>query len=1370
MGGDTLHSYRDAAVGRLDNFYGPTEVTVLATAGAVAESGAALPAIGRPIPGADVLALDEERRPVPKGWLGELHLAGPGLARGYINDPRRTAEAFTPHPCPRTAGERAYRSGDLGRYRAADGELLFCGRADRQVKLRGFRIEPGEIEQCLRTQPQVREARTLVVGRDEQRRLVCFCTGDLSAEIARDWLRARLPAYMVPAQIHVLDRMPTNANGKIDLGALAARVQGERRRRAAAATPTEEQLLAVWRGVLASDVDVEDEFFASGGNSLLAARLAERIRVATGKDTALVDVLEFQTVRALARALDSRPRAQAPAVQPIVAAPAARFEPFPLTDVQHAYWVGRGGGFELGNVATHIYTESDSDSFDIDLSNEAWNQLIERHDMLRAVFSADGQQRVLPRVPPYRMPVDDLSALDERERDRRLMETRARMSHQVFDPQQWPLFEFRLSILGPNRVRLHGSFDALIADAHSFGLLGREYAQIRAGKRDSLPPLGITFRDYVLAERRLRSGPAYQQAREYWLARVADFPPEPQLPLALDPGRIEQPRFARLRTRLDAPDWTVLKEKVRRLQVTPSVLLLGAYAQVLSKWSGSARFVLNLTLFNRMPVHPDIGNVVGDFTSLTAFEVRSGGRTFAERLVQHQAQLWRDLEHRAFSAVELMRELRRRRGSEPVRMPVVFTSVLPLESGDGDRRATAAAADYSITQTPQVWLDHVVQELDGALLVHWDFVEELFPAGLMPAMFAAYQGLLHDLANDAACWDAPDPMALPATQRTAREVFNETGHPQPAGLRIFDGFLASAQRDPYAVAVISPERTLSYGELHAAAFGMAAQLLAAGVRRGDRVAVMMHKGWEQVVAAIAVTLAGAAYLPIDASLPEARRMQLIAAAGVRVALIQARDLPALALPADLRVFPSSATVHGPASALPEVGERDFAYIIFTSGSTGTPKGVIIDHRGAVNTLLDINRRFALAATDRLLGLSSLSFDLSVWDVFGTLAAGAALVIPAEGEVTNPPRWSQYLRTQGVTVINAVPAFLQMLADFLETQTTRDVGALRWVMLSGDWIPVTLPGRLRALAPACHIKSGWRHGSVDLVDLASDRTGRRAAPQHPVRTAAAQSTPARDERGSRAVPGLGAGHVVHRRRWPGARLLGRSEKDGAVLHSRSGGRGRAHVSHRRLRAPPAGRRARIPRAARRPGQGAGPSHRAGGDRGGAAGPSRRARGRGAAAGQWRRTRALRLRRRHAGISRQHRRGGARRARLSTRDRGGRLGPVRDRRSAGTPAVQVFATRLAPLQRHTRGAAERSARGARGGCRRGRAPAAARPARVERPAERVSRLEPARAAAEVLLSFGGQPVSRSGLSTCGAVVGAGTGSRDLLLSSARECVVP
>ena len=1072
VGGDTLHAYRDAAVGRLDNFYGPTEITVLATAGAVGASGSSsLPGIGKPIPGVDVLTLDAEDRPVPIGWIGEMHLAGPGLARGYIDDPRRTAEAFTPHPFPRTPGERVYRSGDLGRYRASDGELAFCGRADRQVKLRGYRIELGEIEQCLRLQPQVRDVRTIVVGREEHRRLVAFCTGDLTADVARDWLRARLPAYMVPAQIQVLDHLPTNANGKIDLGALAARVQTERRARVAAATQTEEQLLAVWREVLAGDeLDVVDEFFESGGHSLLAAKLAEKIRGVNGMEASIVDVLENPTVRELAAVLDSRPRARAAVAQPIVAAADARFDPFPLTDVQHAYWVGRSGGFELGNVATHIYTETDSASFDAELSGKVWNQLIERHDMLRAVFSADGQQRVLPQVPPYRMQVEDLSALDEPERHRRLMETRARMSHQVFDPQQWPLFEFRLSILGAGRVRLHGSFDALIADAHSFALLGREYAQIVAGKGDSLAPLGITFRDYVLAERRLRSGDAYIKARDYWLARVDEFPAEPQLPLALDPSRIEQPRFSRLRTRLEAPAWSVLKEKARRLHVTPSVLLLGAYAQVLSKWSSSSRFVLNLTLFNRVPLHPDIANVVGDFTSLTAFEVGPGGGTFAERLARHQAQLWRDLAHRAFSAVELLRELRRRRGNEPVRMPVVFTSVLPLEAGDDGPTGGAAAADYSITQTPQVWLDHVVQELDGALLVHWDFVEELFPAALMPTMFAAFESLLRDLVSDDASWHAIEPVALPSTQRAARNTFNETRYPQPPALRIFDGFLASARRDPSAVALVSQARTLTYGELRDSAYGIAAQLLAAGVRRGARVAVMMHKGWEQVAAAIGVSLTGAAYLPIDASLPEARRLQLIAAAGVRVALIQPQDPMAHARHTDLQMLPVDAGVRGESFALPEVGERDLAYVIFTSGSTGTPKGVMIDHRGAVNTILDINRRFDLTATDRLLALSSLSFDLSVWDVFGALAVGAAVVIPAEDEVANPQRWSRYLRAQSVTVINAVPAFLQMLVDYLETQSSRDVGPLRLVMMSGDWIPVTLPARLRALAPACHIES------------------------------------------------------------------------------------------------------------------------------------------------------------------------------------------------------------------------------------------------------------------------------------------------------------
>lgn len=1068
VGGERLRLRPPPGV-RLYNVYGPTEATVFMTCGQVDPFGDELPGIGRPVDNVAVLLADPFGHPVPQGCQGEIVIASPGLAWGYLGDAGKTAESFRPHPFPSFPGERVYHTGDLGRRNARE-ELEFLGRVDRQIKMRGFRIEPGEIEHQILACGDVRACRVLLSP--EGGRLLAFVSGTVDPTELRLKLAAVLPAYMVPASVMVVEDLPRTSTGKLDDAYLLTLSGSEvERSLREPRTATEAALLEIWRDVLGrDDIGTDDDFFTAGGHSLTAAHVIERAR-ALGSDVAMSTLLANSTVAALAAWVDCATAAPASRqANAFIPDQEARNQPFPLTDVQHAYWAGRASGFELGNTATHIYTEQELVEFDTEQVNRIWNGLIERHEMLRAVVSTDGMQRILPQVPPYRIEVEDLSALDEASRERRLMEVRDRMSHQVFDPQRWPMFEICVSRLGDARFRLHTSIDALIADARSFGLLEAEFDTIAAGREHALPVLEASFRDYVLAERTARDGKQYEAARDYWHERLRDFPSAPQLPLARDPSEVEKPIFVRRAGCLDAGQWARLRDRARDLRATPSALLLAAYSEALGQWSAEPRFGLNLTLFNRQPLHPDVEHLVGDFTSLTLLEVDSSqGLSFAERVACCQSRLWQDLEHRSFTGVEVLRELAKRQGGRRAGMPVVFTSLLPLD-GESGGNGTGSQPDFAITQTSQVWIDHVVEQRDGALHFHWDVVEELFPPGMLDAMFDSYRALLSDLAEHESTWHADMPLALPPAQALARAAYNDTRQPLPSG-KIYDAVIDQARRTPDAIAVVDKDVTLSYAGLVGIATALSKQLRTLGAGPGQRVAVEMNKGWEQVAGALAVTMAGAAYLPIDAHLPPARRRQLIEQGAVTLALVQhghaseptagVTQVPVqrVAVPRDIAF-----------EAHPDLTDEDLAYVIFTSGSTGVPKGVMIDHRSAVNTLVDINERFAVGSSDVVLGLSSLSFDLSVYDIFGALGAGATLVLPDEAQIRDPQEWGPLLGRHCVTVVNAVPSFLQMLLDYADSGASLDAAALRLVMMSGDWIPLPLPARIRALAPGCRVVS------------------------------------------------------------------------------------------------------------------------------------------------------------------------------------------------------------------------------------------------------------------------------------------------------------
>jgi len=762
----------------------------------------------------------------------------------------------------------------------------------------------------------------------------------------------------------------------------------------------------------------------------------------------------------------------------LVPRPEHRHEPFPLTDIQHAYWVGRNSAVELGGVATHLYLELERTGLDPQRLCQSLRVVIERHDMLRAVIQPDGRQRVLPEVPPYEIAVGDLRGLDAPARLAEITRVRGEMAHQVLRTDRWPLFDIRASRLDDDRLRLHVSLDVLILDGLSLYVLFQEWRRCYEDPDRTLAPPRLSYRDYVLYEESLRDGSRYTSAEKYWLARLDTLPLAPALPLATQPAQLPRTEFTRHTARLSRDRWDAVKRIARRYGVTYSVVLMTAFADVLRLWSTQQSFTLNVTLFNRPRVHPEIDQIIGDFTALNMLEVPAGADdSFTARARRLQQQLAQDLEHAAYSGVRVLRERARRLGGGPAAaMPVVFTGALAL-AADGEDPAEGirffGEQVYGISQTPQVWLDHQVAEDRGELVFNWDAVAALFPDGLLDDMFGVYCGVLDRLSRDEDAWDVAGPLvSLPSWQLAERGQANDSAADIPART-LCELVEEQAARDPYATAVISPDGRFTYRELVDQAHRLAGRLLALGAARNLLVGVVMDPGREQVAAVLGVVSSGAAYLPIDPQWPAARRDQLLAQGGVRLVVTTPRLRDELAWPPDIRLVTFADTEVGVADSGPPASApspSDLAYVIFTSGSTGQPKGVMIDHRGAANTVQDINRRFEVGPGDRVLALSALSFDLSVYDIFGTLAAGGAVVLPAPAGVHDPTHWSDLVERHGVTIWNSVPALMQAWLAAHPPAAAAPGLKLRLVLLSGDWSPVTLPDGIRARYPATRVVS------------------------------------------------------------------------------------------------------------------------------------------------------------------------------------------------------------------------------------------------------------------------------------------------------------
>ncbi len=1080
----------------LVNEYGPTEGSVCSTACVLTAEDPTV-TIGSPIDDVEVHILNDDLEPVAQGHIGQICLAGAGLMRGYLRRPDLTADKLIPHG-PR--GERLYLTGDRGRIDAA-GRIEFLGRVDRQVKVRGFRVEPGEIERALDDHPGVAQAFVSLRPTTLGEVLVAHVEprAALDVEALKRSLSARLPSHMVPSRIVLVEELPRLPNGKIDVASLPMPVETG----AADSDPSEpqnppselqRQLMRLLEPLLGHrTIGVRDNLFALGAHSLLVAQLIARIERSLGHTLTPLQVFEHPTIEALCEIIAR----QAPCASgPAPAAERPRPSAIPLTYQQEQVWFQHK--LVPDNIAYNAqFTLRLEGRLDHAALEASLCQIIDRHEILRTTFpEVDGRPAQVVHPPwPARVEVVDLTALPEEARDREAERRIQRALQSSFDFTQLPLIRWCLYRLDERSHILLTTEFHFVHDGWSAALFLRELKELYEahveGRSPALAPAPLQLADYAVWQRSPAFESAIERALEHWqeALRGHDFV------LDLYPARPRPatPTFAGGLIQRDLPAdlYRALRAFSRAQGGTLFTTLLAAFGNLLCRYSGERDIVIGTAVANRP--HKDVEQMLGMVVNILPIRLDVRPTSTFEELVAHARRaLFSALEHQQAPIQRIVERLKPRR--VPGMNPLFQVQLSFHDSPVPDLDFAGLRGDLTIRHngTTKVDLDVICvpraeqrigreEHDDDRLTILWQYSRELFDEDTMTGLLDSFITMLSDAVSRPAAGVARLDVLSAAEKTRILETFNDTRTDDDAegGLQARFERMARAHADKPAV--VGERDAWSYGALNARANQLAHGLIEQGIGRGDVVGLLGRRSPRSIVAILGIVKAGAAFVALDPEHPE-RRLRFIAQdAKARIIVVaDARSgahqhLGDLAQLCDLDALDRYPTTDPGARNEPE----DPLYVIYTSGSTGTPKGIMGEHRGLSNLIRWYATTLSLTERDTLLAMSSLSFDVSVMDLFTTLLHGATLVF-SEHLIGDHDALARAIAERGCTIVSATPSAVH---GVFEPGFFEELAGLRAFVFAGEPIHKE---RLRAWVESghCHARIINAYGPTETTVLAS----------------------------------------------------------------------------------------------------------------------------------------------------------------------------------------------------------------------------------------------------------------------------------------------
>lgn len=1026
----------------LHNRYGPTETTINATHWPChAEDGARVP-IGKPLGNVRCRVLDSELNLLPVGVAGELYIAGAGLARGYLGRPALTAERFVPDPLGE--GGRLYRTGDRVRW-DAEGRLDYLGRLDDQLKLRGFRIEPGEIRQRLLVQPGVAQAAVALRETAGGPQLLGYVTcqagvAPLDPRQLRQALAAELPDYLVPTQVLVLDAMPLTPNGKLDIQALPLS-----ERVTAATTPPQtalqRQIAAIWSEVLGIAVlGLEDDFFALGGHSLLATQIVSRVRLACDVDLSLRTLFAQPTLAGFAAEVEAlRAAGTLDRLGPIL--PVDRSLPVPLSPSQQRMWFlwqldPQSPAYNVGGMARLIGV------LDIARFEAALQALIQRHETLRTTFPSPAGTPIQQVQAELQVPLEwhDHSRLPTAESEAALLRLADAEAHRPFDLERGPLLRALLVKQGEREHHLVLTLHHIVTEGWAMDIFARELGELYEAfldERESpLAPLPVQYLDYSEWQRRWLDGGERIRQLDYWREQLGDEHPLLELPSDRPRPPVQSHRGALHRFSLPPEVAQRVRAFNARQGLTLFMTCTAALAALLHRYSGQTDLRIGMPVANR--IRPESEGLIGAFLNTQVLRCHLDGQmTVGQLLAQVRATVIEAQAHQDLPFDQLVEAL------QPARSPAynpLFQVMCNVQRWAFQQTRTLGGltVEYRVNDAHATKFDLnlEVTDFDERLGCCFTYSQDLFDEPRISAMAGHWQALLEALQGDPELRLCDLPL-LSARERAAQlaRLSGEVSRPATTLDALFARQVAAT---PEAAALTFAGETLSYAELDARANRLARALIARGVRPGMRIGLGLPRSLDLVAGLLAILKVGAAYVPLDPEYPVERLSYLLADSGVRLvlgnAVLRERLEP---LPASLMegwLDPASVEL-GDFVATPVAGLSHPAlpaYVIYTSGSTGQPKGVVVAHGQIADHCQAVIARFGLREDDCELHFYSINFDAASERLLTPLLCGARVVLRAQGQ-WDPESICALIEEERVTILGFTPSYGAGLGQWLAGQ-------------------------------------------------------------------------------------------------------------------------------------------------------------------------------------------------------------------------------------------------------------------------------------------------------------------------------------------------